>query len=182
MCNVISSLWYEGARRTRGAELDPFYYRPWKLHVYENSKWLRGPFQRHQNKKRETGLTWKTRPRLCLSFSLALVALVAVYTLTSSPGVAPCIFIFAVTFPEIKTIFFALLWKNSLYYFSKNSICPCQRTPQKLEKALPLLPLLFHFLKEKKKSRFLKSALCDVVWGTVSLLGIDSNLGFFLCF
>lgn len=53
MCSVISSLWYEDARRTRGAELDPFYYHLWKFHVYENSKWLRRPFQRHQNKKRE---------------------------------------------------------------------------------------------------------------------------------
>lgn len=62
MCNVISSLWYEGAPRTRGAELDPFYYHPWKLHIYENSKWLRGPFQRHQNKKREESGTINQLP------------------------------------------------------------------------------------------------------------------------
>lgn len=126
--------------------------------------------------RRERGLTWKT-----LSFSLALVALVAVYTLTSSPGVAPCIFIFAVTFPEIKPNFLLYYGKIHFYYFSNNSICPCQRTPQKWEKALPLLPLPAPLSKRKKKKITIpkKTALCDVVWGTASLLGIDSNLFFF---
>lgn len=42
-----------GCPEDSGAELHPFYYHLWKLHIYETFKWLRGPFQRHQNKTRE---------------------------------------------------------------------------------------------------------------------------------
>lgn len=84
-------------------------------------------------------------------------------------------------FLRLNQIFGFIMEKFTFIIFRTIAYVPASELPRNEKKPFLYFLCLLHFLKEKKKKITIpkKTALCDVVWGTASLLGIDSNLFFF---